>query len=52
MGMLAFTDAYSPLQLLGRSPHSFQCFISLYLLYLRSSNYFKIHFSAIAIFDS
>ena len=33
MGMLAFTDAYYPLQLQGRSPHSLQCFFLYYFLY-------------------
>ena len=34
MGMLAFTDAYYPLQLLGRSPHSFQCFFFIIFYYI------------------
>ena len=34
MGMLAFTDAYSLLQLQGHCPHSFQCFFFLYIFFI------------------
>ena len=51
MGMLAFTAAYSSLQLQGRSPHSFQCFFFfIFILSLVKQN-FKISFFCETIFD-